>query len=211
MSTPVRKRPTSSQLCPPWNTFLECLAWGRHLPGSETCSEWIFLVIFSSNKVILFRLTYVSPWSKVLLIKLSFSANPAIPRILWNPNVHYRVHKNTKLIPIVRQICLNSAHIPPQSHFFKIHFNIILPFTPKSSKRFPFTATTHHAYFFSANACHTPRPSLPLWSHYTIKTRRRVHLMESLTLQFPPAILLAQPPPPSSPAGVPPVCLSFCL
>jgi len=151
----------------------------------------------------------VSPWSKVLLIKLSFSANPAIPRILWNPNVHYRVHKNTKLIPIVRQICLNSAHIPPQSHFFKIHFNIILPFTPKSSKRFPFTATTHHAYFFSANACHTPRPSLPLWSHYTIKTRRRVHLMESLTLQFPPAILLAQPPPPTLQLVFHPfVCLS---
>jgi hypothetical protein len=39
--------------------------------------------------------TYLlTPWSRVLLEKLtSFAASQEIPRILWNPKVHYRTHK----------------------------------------------------------------------------------------------------------------------
>lgn len=46
--------------------------------------------------------------------------------ILWNPNLHYSVHKSPPLIPIPNEI--NPAHkLPP--HFFMIHFNIIVPLT----------------------------------------------------------------------------------
>lgn len=50
----------------------------------------------------------------------SSSANHKIPRILWNPGVHYRV----QIIPPIVTSQVNPIHHPP-SHFFNIHFNII--------------------------------------------------------------------------------------
>jgi hypothetical protein len=46
----------------------------------------------------------------------SFSASQEIPRILWNPKVHYGIHNS--LPPILSQI--NPAH--PPSYFLKINF-----------------------------------------------------------------------------------------
>jgi hypothetical protein len=51
--------------------------------------------------------------------------------MLWNTKVHTRVHNKPTLAPILSQI--NSAHNLP-SHFLKIGFNIIKPYTPTSSK-----------------------------------------------------------------------------
>ena len=61
-----------------------------------------------------------------------FSASQEIPRIVWNPNVYYHVYKWS-----AGHLSLSWARpiqsMPP-SHFLKIHLNIILPFTPGSSK-----------------------------------------------------------------------------
>ena len=88
------------------------------------------------------------PWCRVVLENLTglqlvkkfpafygrepnwFAASQEIPRILWNPKVHYRTHKRPPPVPVLGQP--NPVHIPT-SHLLEIHPNIIHPSTPRST------------------------------------------------------------------------------
>ena len=58
-----------------------------------------------------------------------FSASQEFPRILWNPRVHYRIHKCPSPVPVLSQ--LHPVHTFT-SHFLKIY--LIIPSTPGSSQ-----------------------------------------------------------------------------
>jgi len=58
-----------------------------------------------------------------------FFSSQEIPLLLWSLTIHYRVHKNHPLVPILSQT--NPVHTFPQ-YVPKIHFNIIHPTTRKS-------------------------------------------------------------------------------
>ena len=104
--------------------------------------------------------SYSTPWSRVLLEKLTGSAaSQETPRIFWNPKVHHRTHKCPPPVPILSQL---HPVITTPSQFLKIHLNIILPSASGSPQwslflRFPHQNPVHPSPL--PHMRHMPRPS----------------------------------------------------
>jgi hypothetical protein len=120
----------------------------------------------------------------------SFSASQEIPHILWNPEVHYRIHKSPPPVPILSQ--LNLVHSPHPTSWRSIlissHLCLGLP-----SGRLPSGLSTKilHAPLFSPHTCYMPCPSQSrfdypnnIWwwvqVHYNYTHLKRLYTSESL-------------------------------
>jgi hypothetical protein len=78
-------------------------------------------------------LTYLlTPWCRILFEKLIVTQLvKKYPALLRNPKVHHRVHKSPSLDPILSQ---PNPVRPIDPYLPKVHLNVILPPTPRSSQ-----------------------------------------------------------------------------
>ena len=90
-----------------------------------------------------------------------FTASQEIPRILWNPKIHYRIHKRPPLVPTLRQG--NPVHV------CQSHFQNILPPTPRSSKWH--CEIFRNVVTFRGQELLTPRPTTKLKDHTLLGVR----------------------------------------
>jgi len=89
-----------------------------------------------------------------------FIAIQEIPRNLWNPKIHCRIHKGPPAFPILSQ---NSPVHAPTSHLLKIHLTIIIIYRPGKSTWSLFLSFFHQTLYI---------PPLPHTSHMFSSSQR---------------------------------------
>jgi hypothetical protein len=115
----------------------------------------------------------------------SYSANQIIPRFLWNPKVHNRVHNSSLLVPILTHT--NPAHTFP-SYFPNIHSNITLPSTPRSSewsRPFRFSNQNFVCISHLSHSCCMSHSSYPPLSDHANNIWWSLQVIRLLTKQSP--------------------------
>jgi hypothetical protein len=124
-------------------------------------SKHTSLFIFKLTRLLTYLVTYSIEQSPSWETK-QFLASQEITRILWNPQVHYRIHKCPPHVSILSQI---DPVLTPTSHFLKIHLNNMLPSTSGSPKCFLSLRSVYQNPVYTPKSpyvLHTPPISLDL-------------------------------------------------
>jgi hypothetical protein len=130
-----------------------------------------------------YLLTDVSPCWEVA----SCVATQELPSILWNPKVHYRVHKSPPLVPILNQI--DPVHTIPSHPIFlwsililSTQWGLDLP-----SGILPSGIATNILWIrLRPYSCYMSCPSHPFWLDHSYYVWRRVQVMSLLIVQYSP-------------------------
>jgi hypothetical protein len=149
-------------------------------------SETLYKVLHTASSAVIY------PGSRTFLQELregppseanSSSASREILHILWNLKVHHYFHKSQSLVPVLSQT--NAIHA--LKSFCKIHYNIIPPSMPVSSKVVYFlhvSLSKSCMHFFSPHTMHMhcqsnlfENPNNIWWG---------VQIMKFLIMQFSP-------------------------
>jgi len=127
------------QCSSPWRHMFTIRCYSKPSKSSAYIRTYSYTKSMELEKLILFR-------------PIKFSV------VLCSLRVHYPVHKCSTLVSIRSQI--NTVHALP-SHYFHIHFNIILPSTSSSFKVLFLSGSPQnpHIHFSPAPYDHMPWPS----------------------------------------------------
>jgi hypothetical protein len=105
-------------------------AWCSILSGAAYLRDWSGLPTTPEEPWVLYNHSLTQSMEQSPFWESNrFVTSQEIPRILWNPKVHYGIHKCPSPFPILSQP--DPLHTPT-SHFLKIHLNSILPSMPGS-------------------------------------------------------------------------------
>ena len=87
----------------------------------------------------------ITPWNKVLLEKLSECIESNILRVLWNPDLHYRIHKSPSPNPILNQTA------PPPIPLLKDPFSTNTLYAPLLALYVLHALPSHSSWTYYAN------------------------------------------------------------